>query len=509
MVTLQTQILRVLRSPKFFIAILALFAIESIWIAVSAAYPMVFDENTHFGLIQLHAAQLNPVFLHQPPHSEFAGAITRDPSYLYHYLMSFPYRLIVHVTDSQMAQIIFLRFINIAMFGTALVLFRKLLLKTKVSPAIINVALLFFVLTPVVPLLAGQLNYDNLLMPVAAVALLLATSISSQITTKKTLPITKILVLAIVSMLGCLVQFAFLPIFAGIFLWLAWQIWRGTRNGQLKLGLDLKKGWLATSWQKKAAIAAPLLIAAGLFIQMYGVNVVLYHNLTPRCDQVISAQSCALNGPWQRNHEAFVNNTGSVNGNPVLYGASWTYRMFIAMFYTSSGGASPSAWYLSINPLPVIFVTALVVFAVGILLAIRYHRTLFQGYKYLGFLLFVSVFYCASLFLRNYQDYMHLGEKVAINGRYLFPVILPLMILVALAYRRLLADKHHMKIGLLMAVFVLFLQGGGALSYINSSNGSWYWQNTVVRRLNEDAQFVVKPLIVFKTPLASFGSAEN
>ena len=508
MVTLQTQILRVLRSPKFFIAILVLFAVESIWIAVSAAYPMVFDENTHFGLIQLHAAQLNPVFLHQPPHSEFAGAITRDPSYLYHYLMSFPYRLIVHVTDSQMAQIIFLRFINIAMFGTALVLFRKLLLKTKVSPAIIHVALLFFVLIPVVPLLAGQLNYDNLLMPVAAVALLLATSISSQITAKNTLPIAKILVLATVSMLGCLVQFAFLPIFAGIFLWLGWQVWRGVRRGQLKLSHDIKKQWTATSWQLRTALLVPTVLSAGLFTQMYGVNVVKYHNLTVRCDQVLSEQTCALNGPWQRNHEAFVNKN-TVNGNPVLYGASWTYRMFIAMFYTSSGGASPNAWYLSINPLPVIFVTALLVFAFGVLLAIRYHRTLFQGYRYLGMLLFISVFYCASLFLRNYQDYVHLGEKVAINGRYLFPVVLPLMILVALAYRRLLADKHHLKVGLLMAVFVLFLQGGGALSYINSSNGSWYWQNTVVRRINEDAQFVVKPLIVFKNPLASFGSAEN
>jgi len=268
--TLQTQILRVLRSPKFFAVILVLFFVESAWIAISAAYPMVFDENTHFGLIQLHAMQWSPLFLHQPPHSEFAGAITRDPSYLYHYLMSFPYRLIVHVTDSQMAQIIFLRFINIALFATALVLFRKLLLKTKVSPAIINVALLFFVLTPVVPLLAGQINYDNLLMPVTALALLLAISISAELTSKKHLPAAKLLVLLTVSMLGCLVQFAFLPVFAAVFLWLAWQIWRGARDGQLKPKRDLHTEWLVTGWQRKIIIIAPLVIAAGLFIQMYG-----------------------------------------------------------------------------------------------------------------------------------------------------------------------------------------------------------------------------------------------
>jgi len=121
--------------------------------------------------------------------------------------------------------------------------------------------------------------------------------------------------------------------------------------------------------------------------------------------------------------------------------------MFVAMFYTSSGGASPSAWYLSINPLPVVFVTALVIFAGGVVLIIRYHRALFHGYKYLGLLLFVSFMYGLALFLRNYQDYVHLGAKVAINGRYLFPIILPLMILVALAYRQMLAEKHHLKVG--------------------------------------------------------------
>ena len=140
---MQTKILNFLRSPTFFTAIMVLFLIEAVWIALSAAYPMVFDENTQFGIIQLHAQQWSPIFTHQPAHAGFAGALTRDPSYLYHYLLSFPYRLLSAITTSQMVQVVGLRLINVAFFATGLVLFRRLLLKTKVSPAIVNVTILF------------------------------------------------------------------------------------------------------------------------------------------------------------------------------------------------------------------------------------------------------------------------------------------------------------------------------------------------------------------------------
>jgi hypothetical protein len=504
MAELQTKILRVLRSKRFFYAILVLFVVESVWIAISAAYPMVFDENTHFGVIQLYAHRWNPIFFHQPPDASWAGPLAREPSYLYQYLMSFPYRVVAHFTDSQMIQVVSLRFINIALFGSALVLFRRLLLRTKVSPAIVHVVLLFFVLTPVVPLLAGQINYDNLVMPLAALALLGALKIRDQISKSKYLPAGSLLLLLAICMFSSLVQFAFLPIFAAIFLWLAWVIWRRYKAGKLELGNGLRKSWANSTWQRKVLVGVPLVIAASMFIEMYGVNAVAYHNLTPACDQVLSRQECAGYGGWQRNQLALAQKV-PVNGNPLLFGASWTYRMLIAMFYTSSGGASPNALYLSINPLPVVFVTALLIFLVGVILAIRYHRIIFSRYKYLGFLAFVCLFYAAMLWLRNYQDYMHVGQKIAINGRYLFPIALPAMLLIALAYRQLFAQKHHLKLGLMIVVFVLFLQGGGALTYIAVSNSDWYWQNKAVINMNRAAQVVIKPLIIIKTPLKSLG----
>jgi hypothetical protein len=501
--SIQTKTLRLLASPWFFRIILGLFAIQSIWIAISAAYPMVFDENTQFGVIQLYAHHLSPIWAHQPPHADFAGPLAREPSYLYQYLMSFPYRLLTQLTSSQMTQIICLRFIDIALFGWALVVFRRLLFKTKVSPAIIHVALLFFVLTPVVPLLAGQINYDNLVMPIAALTLLQAITIHERLREAE-VPLGRISLLLALCMFGSLVQFEFLPIFVAVAVWLGWSIWQQKRTGGIRLRAGLASNWRQTPGLKKAVFTLPLLVMTGLFIQMYGVNIVKYHNPTPACNQVLSDQNCAAYAAWERDQVALAHKT-AVNPDPARYGASWTYRMFIALFYTSSGGASSSAYYLSVNPLPVVFVTALAVCLIGVILVVIYHRQVFRRYKYLGFLLFVCLVYAGMLWLRNYADFLHVGQKIAINGRYILPVALPAMLLIALAYRQLLLDKQGLKVGLVAIVFVLFLQGGGALTYITASNSNWYWHNSTVSRLNSLAQRITSPLIITKTPIKSFG----
>ena len=138
---------------------------------------MAFDEDFHFGIIRLYAQQWSPFFAHQPAGGNVYGALTSDPSYLYHYLMSFPYRLTTLFTSSQTLQIIALRFIDVdgddVLVTWSLVLFHRVLLKAKASVGLANVTLLFFILVPVVPLLAAQINYDDLLLPLTALALLM------------------------------------------------------------------------------------------------------------------------------------------------------------------------------------------------------------------------------------------------------------------------------------------------------------------------------------------------
>lgn len=501
---LQTNILRVLRSERFFKAIMALFVLESVWIAISAAYPMVFDENVHLGVIQLYAQQWSPFFPEHFTYTEPVGALVRDPSFLYRYLLSFPYRLVRAVTSDQMTQIIDLRFVNIFLFGGALVLYRRLLLKTRVSPGLVHAALLLFVLVPVVPLLAGQINYDNMVILVTAGTLLAAVSVGQRLGKPGQIPAGGILWLVTLCLLGSLVQFEFLPVFAAVMLWIGWKLWREVRAGRLQLLPALRQAWAGASWRRKLAVALPLAIALWLFLQLYGVNLWRYHTITPTCGQVLTAQQCSTDANWLRSQQALAHRADA-NTNPLLFAGSWTYRMFIGMFYTSSGGASAQAWYLSINPLPVIFVTALATSAAGMLLFIRYWRSILSRYDYLGFLLLVSLTYIGSLWLHNYLEFVRYGQKFAINGRYLFPVALPCLVLAGLGFKQLLGQRERLKIAALVVVFVLFLQGGGALTYITVSNRYWYWPNQTAVTMNRWTQRFVRPLMLIKTPVPNLG----
>src|ERR1700733_14621302 len=111
-----------LGTRQFFILVLALFLVEAVWIAVSGRYPMAFDEDFHLGIIQIYAHHLSPFFASQPPNADAYGAVARDPSYLYHYLMSFPWRLITALTHNFVAQVIFMRMFSVAFFAIGLVL---------------------------------------------------------------------------------------------------------------------------------------------------------------------------------------------------------------------------------------------------------------------------------------------------------------------------------------------------------------------------------------------------
>ena len=76
------RLARIFASQVFWYAVFALFIVQAAWLACSAAYPMAFDEQYHFGLIQLHAHQWLPFFTSQPPTGAY-GAAVRDPSYLW------------------------------------------------------------------------------------------------------------------------------------------------------------------------------------------------------------------------------------------------------------------------------------------------------------------------------------------------------------------------------------------------------------------------------------------
>ena len=91
-----------------FIALLCLFGAETAWLSVTSRFQMAFDESYHLGLIQFFSHRLNPIVTSQT-NSYNLGAIAHNPSFLYHYLLSFPYRLLDSLGASLRVEVVSLR----------------------------------------------------------------------------------------------------------------------------------------------------------------------------------------------------------------------------------------------------------------------------------------------------------------------------------------------------------------------------------------------------------------
>src|SRR6476661_1086096 len=118
-------ILRIFDSPETFWIVFGWFIFSALWIALSGAYSMAFDEYVHYGVTKLYEGQLSPFMSEQPLSADAFGAITRDGSYFYHYIMSFPLRAFDHFVSNFVAQILFLRFFSIAFFAGGILFFRS------------------------------------------------------------------------------------------------------------------------------------------------------------------------------------------------------------------------------------------------------------------------------------------------------------------------------------------------------------------------------------------------
>ncbi|HSX52991.1 MAG TPA: glycosyltransferase family 39 protein, partial [Patescibacteria group bacterium] len=394
-----------------------------------------------------------------------------------------------------MTQIVTLRLINVAMFVLGLVLFRMVLAKTKASPAVANAAVLFFTLTPVVGQLAAHINYDNMLMPCIAGSVLLTLHFRERLLDKKQFSSRSLAGIIILCSLASLVKYPFLPIFAGIVVYLTYLLWSVSHSTKQRLHLlkSFLKDWASVAKWQKTAIIIGLVVGVGLFSYTYGTNLIVYQNPVPQCGQVLGVARCQAYGPWARNFRAAQH---IVNGPNIFYFIpNWIGGMFERLFFVVNGSTGPAFYQNFIAP--VLAATAALGGAIGLFLFARHGRRNLSRDRALAVILFIMLAYVVALWARNYHDYVQLGQMVAINGRYLVLVVLPFYLAAAIGWQQWLAGRStNLRLGLLTAAFLLCLQGGGIISYIVYSNQYWYWPDSKwVQTTNKNIQKVVKPFV--------------
>ncbi|HWT55458.1 MAG TPA: hypothetical protein VN031_00310 [Candidatus Microsaccharimonas sp.] len=488
--------LRFIASPLFFALILVLYVLQAGWIALTARYPQPFDEQFHVGLIQLHAQQWWPLITSQPPGTAALGAYLRDPSFLYHYLMSFPYRFIELFTHDLTIQVLWLRAINIGLFVGFLMLVRQVLRRfSSASDGLINLSLFFFTLIPVVPMLGAEVNYDNLFICMVALALWWCLRLRES----KTWNLRIILELLLICIFASMVKYAFLPIAMAI---TGYVIYLGFKRRQLRIWSQLRQ--ITRPWLVFYVVL--LIVGGGLFTERYAVNIVKYHTPIPECDQVLTIDDCQSYGPWARNYMLANMHETLTHHQVLFYPYQWLCRMMQEMTFTISSGFNTdgSVTYWQADSLPVIKDISWAVLTIGVGLLVFYGRRLARE-PVLRLTLLLAGIYVLVLYVQNYNDYLHTTRVVAVHGRYLVAFVPVLFLAIAQALREFLRSRAvrriastEVKLAVLgVAMLVLITQGGGVETFILRSQARWFWpQSQPAQRINADAQSLLKPLAI-------------
>ncbi|MDB5181370.1 MAG: hypothetical protein JWP13_133 [Candidatus Saccharibacteria bacterium] len=487
-----------LDARPFFYVILGLLVFQSLWIALSAVYPQAFDENYHFGLIQLHAQQWLPFFTAHPAGAEVYGAVSRDPSYLFHYLLSLPYQVVAGITDSLAVQVIVLRLLNIGMFVGGLLVYRKVLLELGISRRLMHVVLLFFVLTPVVPLLAAQINYDNLIFMLTALLFLYAIRYMRRLYSTGVIDVTSLLLIVFYILFTAVVKYTSTPLSLALAVILATVTVRQIRKHEITL-LN------ALAWPRRSVIigfTVLLLGFGGLFAERYAVNLAAYHGPVPDCAKVLTIEQCQSYSPWARDHLYAQSQPKPSTWGLIVYPFVWVHRMVFETMFVISSRFIPNGTveYIPAPPLTVANYTAWTIVITGAGLAVYYIQRLWR-LTYLRLLLLAIAFYTAVLFIKNLSMYLHTGEAMAIHGRYLVPVYPILYAALALPFAWAIDKwrRPEAKTWLVVITLVLLVHGVGLIAWLYRSEPRWYWSSDTsspAYQINHMVQGVLHRVII-------------
>lgn len=459
----------ILASRGFFIFIVGLMVFQALWVAVSFRYPMLWDEYYHYGLIQYYSHHLSPFITHQPHSLDVYGDIQRSPKYLYHYVMSFPFRAVSLFTANQTVHIMVLRLMNIGLFAGALVAYRAAMLQITKSRALVHFVLLLVVLFPLSSLLAPQINYDNLQFLLTGLVFYWALR---YLNAKKPEAQWLLLVLG-VGLLASVVKYTFLPLLAVIGLYLI--IWTFRRHGKQSFGLVWQSVRAMNRWLLASSVLL-VLIGAGLCAERFGGNLVRYHAVDPKCSAVLGVERCLQFSPFKQvyTYSQLLHqwNWLYLKGPVKFTATDWISQLY-DQYFTTGTQLSYEVFNVA-YPLKIPFYTTMFAIAVGLVcLVIAAPRLLRRPPVQLVLLSTLAI--AAALWVIDYSTYRSTAWPLAIQGRYLLPMVPLLMLVGALAISRVLR-WHNLKYPFALIVLLGCLWGGGVLTHIALSQPSWYWQ---------------------------------
>ncbi|MBI9114767.1 glycosyltransferase family 39 protein [Sanguibacter suaedae] len=461
-----------LSSPWVLVTAMVLFAAQAAWVALAAS-PVIYDEHYHVAAIDAFSRRWTP-FIDQTVADGPLGDAERYGSYLYHYMMSFPWRLTGAAGLSPEHRMLVIRLITVVIVTGALYAWWSFFHEVGASPAVANVAVGIVSATPLIVFLGGFVNYDNALFLVVPFFLRSA----ARLAMAERLLVSEWLRFIIIAGVGCLTKYTFVPLVPLVALVVLIQQVRVVRRGRT----EELQGYISAPrdrlWWGRLALIGGAILSVCLVAERYLMNVVRYGSVVPDCLAVHELDLCQMHPPWARNMEldaAFEDRPGTMNGAFSFLTGHWVPIMLKNM--TWYGTVSGDGIVQSRGPA----ITGVILYlAIPALLGVL---VLAGGYllrsRAIRMVVGTSVLYVIVLFALNYSDFLRMGVAIGIAGRYVL-ILLPIVIgLACIGAARLLGGEspppasRATKVVLLGIVLLLCTQGGGATSFFWSVDEAW------------------------------------
>jgi len=430
------------KKTKAFIYLL--FIAQALFLLLSVKIGYLPDELTHIRFIEFYQHNsLRPIVTEQTSYFEL-GDITRISGYLYHYLMS----LIMRVFGlSGIISYLVMRVISFAMILASLVIFARTAQLLKIRSTITNVALLALTLTSQFLLMSIAVNSDALVILSTSVCIFLAAQL---VVNRFTL--NRLLALMIFVCVGSITKRTFLPIGLMFTVFIVVLI---VKNWAVILAQLRKLNYISL------LLIAAFLIIGGLAVERVGYNLYRYHKIEVACDLVHDSDDCREFGVFRRN-DYLADNPQNPKLNIFEFMPAWAVRM-------TKGIVGTQTWRRSAPSSSATVYTFLGLISLSVLGMLRLfksandNKSWFIVLSLLGCLVFIIVAFGA-----NYITYIKYGIfGLALQGRYIFPIIIALHIFGAVAIAKILPKKALL---VLSTIYILLLVITSGLVVIIKSN---------------------------------------
>lgn len=467
------HVVRFVGSRTAIISVLALFVMSGTLIALTMSRS-IYDEHWHMGIIEQYAHQFSPR-LRNGISTTGLGDVEYTGSFLFHWLMSFPYRISAALFGQGFVTLVVMRLIGVALVTAGLVIWRRVLLQIVPSTAIANTVIAVMASLPLLSFVGATVNYDNLLFPLTAACFLFLIRIVANGGTR-VLDWAWMLVFGFAS---TITKFSFAPVFALLVVYLLIRYLPA-------LVRTIRAGGAFSAWKRFILPGALLVLVVSAVISRYVVNLFRFGSPDPSCDTVAPHEYCMSYGVYARN-EGFADKSepgqGSLTGAVAVFFGQWLRSMTSTLTWVGirdENGIVRDTFGGEITR-PLLYITVIVILAIALLLG----RVIPERFR-VPFWIALGV-HTIALFTLNYQNLVQYGLLYAYSARYFFPFLPALIFLAAAGLARTLpkisASPKTVAV-IVLAIAVLFMtQGGGPLAYLNGLDEGWLHPETPLRNL--------------------------